>query len=79
MAVVIRLKRMGTKKKPHNRIVVIDKKMSRDGRFVEEVGFYDPSYNPPVAKINKERVQYWLSKGAKPSDVVKNILRKTSV
>lgn len=77
MAVVIRLKRMGTKKKPHSRIVVTDKRMPRDGRFIEELGYYDPSHNPPLAKINKERAQYWLDKGAKPSDIVKNILKNS--
>lgn len=78
MAVVIRLKRMGTKKKPHNRIVVADKSMPRDGRFIEEVGFYDPSYNPPLINVNMKRVDYWLSKGAKPSDIVKDIIKKAA-
>lgn len=79
MAVVIRLKRMGTNKKPFNRIVVCDKRSPRDGRFLEEVGFYDPTKNPQVISVNKERALYWLGKGAKPSDTVKILFKKQGV
>lgn len=76
MAVRIRLKRMGTKKRPHSRIVVCNSKVARGGKHIEEIGFYDPSKNPPFVKIDKERATYWLSVGAKPSDTVKLMLKK---
>ncbi len=79
MAVSIRLKRMGTKKRPHSRIVVCNSKAARDGKHIEEIGFYDPSKNPPFIKLNKERVMYWLKVGAKPSDTVRLILKKEEI
>ncbi len=75
--VAIRLKRLGTKKRPHNRIVVIDKQRARDGRAIEELGYYDASKQPPLLKIDLERARYWISKGAIPSPTIKQILKKT--
>lgn len=79
MAVVIRLKAAGTKKKIKHRIVVTDSKFPRDGRFLEEVGTWDPSKEPPVAKVKADRLQYWMGKGATPSPTVKSILKKAGV
>lgn len=79
MAVMIRLKRFGTKKKPHRRIVVCDKRRARDGKTIEELGYYDPSKTPPVIVIDKERASYWISKGATPSDIIKSLLKKQGV
>lgn len=76
MAVVLRLKRIGTNKKPFYRIVATDKRSPRDGRFIEELGSYDPRKNPPLVKVKKERVTYWLKVGAKPSLTVKSLLKK---
>jgi len=76
MAVVIRLKTVGTKKKIKHRIVVTDSKFPRDGRFIEEVGIWDPSKEPPVMKVKAERVEHWIKNGAKPSDTVRSILNK---
>lgn len=76
MATVIRLKRLGTTKKPHMRLVVCDKKAPRDGRFIEELGFYDPSFSPPKLSLKKERILYWLKVGAQPSPTVKQLIRK---
>lgn len=79
MAVKIRLKRMGSKKKPFYRIVVADSRAPRDGRFIENVGTYDPLQDPPVVSIKEEEILDWMSKGAQPSDTVKNILSKQGV
>ena len=76
MATVIRLKRLGTKKKPHMRLVVCDKHSPRDGRFIEQLGYYDPSGQPAHISINKERLSYWLKQGAKPSATIRSLLRK---
>ena len=76
MACVIRLKKMGTKKKPHFKIVVCDSRVSITGKAIEELGYYDPSKNPTFLKINKERVDYWMSVGAKPSVTVRSLLEK---
>ena len=70
----IRLARIGKKKMPSYRIVVIDKRKARNGRFTEIVGTYNPLKEPAELKINAERVQYWLSKGAQPSDTVRSFL-----
>jgi len=70
LAVRIRLKRFGTKKKVHWRVVVADAKMPRDGRFIEEVGYYDPRQDPPRIQLKAERIKNWISKGAKPSPTV---------
>ncbi len=79
MSVVIRMRKMGTLKKPHHRIVVADKHSPRDGRFIEDLGYYDPSKNPPFLKINKERAEYWLKVGAQPSETIKSILKKEKI
>jgi len=78
MAVVIRLKRMGANKKQCFRIVVTDSKNPRDGRFIEEIGSYDPRRNPPFITVKKERAEYWMGVGAKPSPTVKDLLKKQS-
>ena len=74
MAVKIRLRRIGAKKAPFYRIVVADSRYPRDGRFIEEVGYYDPQPDPSVIRIDSERAQYWLGVGAQPSDQVRNLL-----
>ncbi len=74
--VMIRLKRMGTKKRPHNRIVVIDKTRARDGKAIEELGYYDPSQEPPYLKLDVERAKFWISKGANPSPTVKRLIQR---
>jgi len=74
--VTMRLSRIGSKKRPYYRIVVIDKRRARNGRFLEVVGQYNPIANPVQMEINAERAQYWLSKGAAPSETVRSILRK---
>ena len=72
----IRLRRTGTTKRPYYRVVVADSQAWRDGRFVETLGHYDPRHSPAVVKIDAERAQYWISKGAKPSDTVRSLLKK---
>lgn len=79
MAVVIRLKTMGTKKKRKHRLVVTDSKFPRNGRFLEEVGHWDPSQQPPLLKVKAERVSYWLKQGAQPSETVRSILKKAGI
>ena len=79
MAVRIRLKRLGTKKKPHRRIIVCDKRRARDGKTIEEIGYYDPSKTPPVVVVNKDRAKYWISNGATPSEIVRSLLKKQGV
>lgn len=74
--VTMRLSRIGSKKRPYYRIVVIDKRRARNGRFLEVVGQYNPIANPVQMEVNAERAQYWLSKGALPSETVRSILRK---
>ena len=72
----IRLARFGKKKMPSYRIVVIDKRRPRNGRFAEIVGTYDPLKNPAEIKLNAERIKYWLARGAQPSDTVRSFLAK---
>lgn len=72
----MRLARIGSKKRPYYRIVVIDKRRARNGRFLEVLGQYNPIANPAQLEINTERAQYWLGKGAAPSETVRSILRK---
>ncbi|MDD5449959.1 MAG: 30S ribosomal protein S16 [Candidatus Omnitrophica bacterium] len=79
MAVVIRLKRMGANKKPFSRIVVTDSRSPRDGRFIEEIGHYDMRKSPAVVKIDKERAEYWVKKGARPSETVKSFFKKEKI
>jgi len=72
---MIRLARIGKKKHPFYRVVVTEKTRPRNGRFVEIVGTYDPQKSPAVVQLDAERVQYWLAKGAQPSDTVRSLLR----
>jgi small subunit ribosomal protein S16 len=72
----IRLARTGAKKQSSYRIVVIEREMARDGRFVEIVGHYNPRRNPPELSIKRERVDYWLSRGAQPSETVRSFIKK---
>ena len=75
----IRLTRVGKKKQPVYRIVVMEKKRARDSRFVEIVGQYNPGQEPALINLKAERVQYWLSKGAQPSETVRSFLRKNKL
>jgi small subunit ribosomal protein S16 len=77
MSVKIRLKRMGAKKAPFYRIVVSDSRTPRNGRFIEELGYYNPIANPAEFKVDSERAKYWLSNGAQPSDTVRSLLKKS--
>ena len=77
MAVKIRLRRTGKKKAPSYRIVVADSRYPRDGRFIEELGFYDPMTNPATIKIDNEKVEKWLATGAQPTETVKSLINKS--
>ncbi len=77
--VKIRLKRMGTTKRPVYRLVVADSRSPRDGRFIESIGFYDPLPDPAVVRIDSERVQLWLKRGARPSDSARQLLVKEGI
>ncbi|MFA5094339.1 MAG: 30S ribosomal protein S16 [Candidatus Omnitrophota bacterium] len=79
MAAVIRLKRLGTKKTPHQRIIVIDEHKGRDMKALEELGYYDPTKKPAFGNLKKERILHWLKVGAKPSVAVANIFRKSGI
>ncbi len=76
MAVKMRLARHGTKKKPFYRVVVADSESPRDGRFLERVGTYDPMIEPASIVFKEDRVKYWLSQGAIPTDIVRNLIKK---
>ena len=76
MAVKIRLRRMGAKKAPFYRIVVADSRYPRDGRFIEELGYYDPTKEPSVLKVDDEKAKSWIANGAQPTDTVKALLRR---
>ncbi|WP_460777902.1 30S ribosomal protein S16 [Nocardiopsis nanhaiensis] len=77
MAVKLKLKRMGKIRTPQYRVIVADARNKRDGKAIEEIGKYHPKEHPSFIEVNSERVQYWLSVGAQPSDAVKVLLRKT--
>jgi small subunit ribosomal protein S16 len=79
MAVKIRLKRIGAKKNPFYRIVVADSRYPRDGRFIEEIGTYNPLVDPAEVKIDGEKAAKWIKDGAQPTDTVKSLLKKTGV
>lgn len=79
MAVKIRLRRMGKKKHPFYRIVVADARSPRDGRFIEEIGTYDPSKNPSEYKVNEEAAKKWLGDGAKPTETVSRIFKSVGI
>ena len=74
--VKIRLRRVGAKKAPCYRVVVADSHFARDGRFIEEIGTYDPLTEPATIKIDMERAKYWISNGAQPTDTVRGLLKK---
>jgi small subunit ribosomal protein S16 len=77
--VKIRLKRMGAKKRPFYRLVVADSRSPRDGKFIEEIGFYDPLPNPAKVQIDVDKVHEWMRKGARPSDVARKLLEREGV
>lgn len=79
MAVKIRLRRMGAKKSPFYRIVVADSRFPRDGRFIEEIGYYNPLQEPSVVKVDVEKAQKWISNGAQPTDTVKTLFKKNGI
>lgn len=79
MAVKIRLRRMGAKKAPFYRVVVADSRYPRDGRFIEEIGTYDPTKDPAIVNIDGEKAKKWISNGAQPTDTVKALLKKNGV
>ena len=79
MAVKIRLKRMGAKKNPFYRVVVADSRSPRDGRFIEEIGYYNPMTNPAEVKIDAEKATKWIADGAQPTETVKSLLKKADV
>lgn len=76
MAVKIRLQRFGAKKRPFYRVVAADSRSPRDGRFLEQLGIYDPMAQPSMYRFNQARLDYWLSVGAKPSDTIASLLRR---
>ena len=79
MAVKIRLRRMGAKKAPFYRIVVADSRYPRDGRFIEEIGYYDPTTEPSSVRIDAEKAKKWISNGAQPTETVRSIFKKNNV
>lgn len=79
MAVKIRLRRMGQKKAPFYRIVVADSRYPSDGRFIEEIGYYDPTKNPVVVKVDADKAKSWIANGAQPTETVKSILKANKV
>jgi small subunit ribosomal protein S16 len=76
MSLVIRLRRHGAKKKAFYRIVVADSRSPRDGRFVDQVGTYDPAFDPPRVTMRRERIEHWLKSGARPSETVAKLIRE---
>ncbi len=79
MAVKIRLRRMGAKKAPFYRVVVADSRYPRDGRFIEEIGYYNPTTDPATVKIDAEAAKKWIGNGAQPTDTVRSLLKKQGV
>ncbi|MCR5717550.1 MAG: 30S ribosomal protein S16 [Oscillospiraceae bacterium] len=79
MAVKIRLRRIGAKKAPFYRVVVADSRYPRDGRFIDEIGYYDPTKEPSVVKVDADKAKEWIAKGAQPTDTVKTILKKEGI
>ena len=79
MAVRIRLRRMGAKKAPFYRVVVADSRYPRDGRFIEEIGYYDPTKEPSGVKIDAEKAQQWIKNGAQPTETVKKLLKSNGI
>jgi small subunit ribosomal protein S16 len=79
MAVKIRLKRIGAKKNPFYRVVVADSRYPRDGRFIEEIGTYNPLVEPVAVKIDADKAKQWIKNGAQPTDTVKSLLKKSGI
>ena len=79
MAVKIRLKRLGAKKAPFYRVIVADSRSPRDGRFIEEIGYYNPLTNPVEVKIDADKAKKWLNNGAQPTETVKALLKKSGI
>ena len=79
MAVKMRLRRMGAKKAPFYRVVVADERSPRDGKFIDEIGYYNPLTNPAEIKINAEKAEAWLKNGAQPTETVKSLLKKSGI
>ncbi len=79
MAAKIRLKRIGAKKAPYYRVVVADSRSPRDGRFIEEIGIYQPLENPTLVRIDVEKAKQWIANGAQPTDTVRDLLKKAGV
>ena len=79
MAVKIRLRRMGAKKTPFYRIVVADSRYPRDGRFIEEIGYYNPMTEPKTFKVDEEKAKKWISNGAQPTDTVKALFKNNNI
>ncbi|UCB57199.1 MAG: 30S ribosomal protein S16 [Candidatus Omnitrophota bacterium] len=79
MAVAIRLKRLGTNKKPHSRIIVCESSRARDARIIDKIGFYNPTKNPPLVKVDKEKAEKWLKAGARPSETVRSIFKRQGI
>ena len=79
MAVKIRLRRMGAKKAPFYRVIVADEKSPRDGKFIDEIGYYNPLTNPAEIKIDAEKAQTWIKNGAQPTETVRSILKKSNI
>lgn len=79
MAVKIRLRRLGAKKAPFYRVVVADSRFSRNGRFIEEIGYFDPTKDPAVVSIDGDKAKEWIANGAQPTDTVKALLKKNGV
>ncbi|MDO4607928.1 MAG: 30S ribosomal protein S16 [Clostridia bacterium] len=79
MAVKIRLRRLGSKKAPFYRVVVADSRYPRDGRFIEEIGYYDPTKDPAIVSIDADKAKKWIGNGAQPTDTVKALLKKNGV
>lgn len=79
MAVKIRLRRMGAKKVPFYRIVVADSRYPRNGRFIEEIGYYDPAKTPVTVQIDAEKAKKWMSNGAQPTDTVRSLLKANNI
>ena len=79
MAVKLRLTRLGAKKNPYYRVVVADSRYPRDGRFIEEIGYYDPTTEPATVKIDTEKATKWIANGAQPTETVKDLLNKCNI
>lgn len=77
--VKIRLRRMGAKKRPFYRVVVADSRAPRDGKFIDEIGYYDPTKDPAVIKIDADKAIHWIQSGAQPTDTARSLLRKTGI